>query len=357
MERFYKLEKPESFSDEEIDFLRGRVNKTHHIKGKDGFVLLDEFENENKLCLKSIISERENTILYEGILNDKLTVVVKATIIYEIGYDKEELIEQLFYEEDPDLLLDYDDINESYILNSDQWNWVSPKLKKAMERGTYYREHVPEIIGEARTHIDVYKYSVDNKIPFMYPKYYGLFRDRKRPIMFYVMEKLKETGIRSIIRYSFERVAIDILTALRPLHGIRKVHRDITPWNIGILDNENVALFDFGISTFMSIANWSPEDESKKIFLRTGNPITAPVSAYEGSKAYYSGDLEQLVYVLELTDGVMLPWIKIKDDQIVYEMKKKYKSENPKIQKLLKYSKRLKDKKPDFDLCISFFTD
>jgi len=80
-----------------------------------------------------------------------------------------------------------------------------------------------------------------------------------------------------------------MLSALREIHSLGYVHRDVRPSNF-LIDNHCVKLVNFGSATdFRKISQ-------QKIGNYQGNPLFASIGSLEGFNAFRKDDLEQLGY-------------------------------------------------------------
>jgi serine/threonine protein kinase len=268
-------------------------NLYESLVGTERFIGPDQW-----LYLTSILSVREFIVLYTGIFDDngvKIPVVAKATI--------------------------------QYIVNGQIF--------------------IAEIEAEAEIHRNTYEYIINHNMEQRIPKYYGVFDDDQYPITYYLMEALG-SNLFNLHNISLETVAIDVITALKSLHGAGYFHRDVTPFNIVNTSNDHVALIDFGLS--ISISEMNPDNH---IELGVGNPMFAPMIAFKNGYNY-AGDLEGLCYSLEMVYYHNLPWGR-NSGRRGYLLRQSFVPTNIKVGRLLDYLKIIGDERPDYEWCINNF--
>jgi len=97
-----------------------------------------------------------------------------------------------------------------------------------------------------------------------------------------------------------------MLNALREIHSLGYVHRDVRPSNF-LIHNHCVKLVNFGCAT--DYRRDGNHNSHQNLGNYQGNPFFASIGSLSGFNAFRKDDLEQLGYsIMYLLDRTLIPW-------------------------------------------------
>ena len=142
----------------------------------------------------------------------------------------------------------------------------------------------------------ILNYLYSNKIrtiPSIY--WYGLYRNLPCLIIPYYKCSLK-TYMEKCDKSNISKIARQIISILKDIHGQYIVHRDLKPDNFMIKDDGNITMIDFGLSTFYVGENskLSPNVANETII---GTPKYISIRIFEGNRYTIRDDLISLGYM------------------------------------------------------------
>lgn len=161
------------------------------------------------------------------------------------------------------------------------------------------------------------------------------------------------------------RVGIESVRALKELHGMGFLHRDIKPGNILIRPklSKPIALIDFGLSRYFLDEQGVPLPPREHPGF-VGTSSFASIHAHNGEELSQRDDLMSLFYTLVDIKTGSLPWTDMKDKALILDAKM-----TTPIEKLLKHMPKqfvsiyeiighLKPfETPNYDLILAFLVD